>query len=483
MKKILLLLSIILLTSSAFAQNQQERLKKHVYTLTDDSFQGRRAGTMGAYMAAEYIAGQFSQMGLKPYNETYISPFVPTFGQDSCNNVIGIVEGSDPVLKDEYIVIGGHFDHLGVKGGEVYNGADDNASGTAAVIEIARALLAKQGLLKRSVILVCFDGEEQGLWGSTILASQFNNVSNVKLMMSLDMVGWLKQGHTLRFAGCGMLKGCEKTLEQVADQMQMPISTKKLDNFIFGGTDSDPFAQKKVPALHVTTGLKSPYHKPGDDADLIDYEGLDRITSYLTEAIVVFANAPQLETTGRQAMKHRTEMRPFEAGLQIGYGSSQLSFYDGAFTGESRLGWHGGAVMRVNMKSFALQLEAYYDQARNRYPDANDPYNHSMAMKQQSITVPLSLQLQTRQPMYGLNIGVGPYYSRTISYSASLTDEYDWDLNPNQWGWQWTLGVRLGRLLIQGQSLIQLNDVFTSSTATIPEIGFHRYNVSLIYLF
>lgn len=463
---------------SAYAQSQQERLKEHVYILAADSLRGRASGSESGLRAAQYIVRQYRAMGLKPYYDDYFQPF----DNNRYRNVVGVIEGCDPVLKNEYIVVGAHYDHLGVrKDTVVYNGADDNASGTAAVIEIARALLARQGQLKRSILLVNFDAEEDGLWGSDHLAGT-GDPENVRLMMSLDMVGWLQAGKTLRFAGCGMLKDCDRILREVADRQQMPVSTKKFDNFIFGGTDSDPYARRGVPALHVTTGLKSPYHKPEDDADLIDYEGLDRVTTYLVEAIVRFASAPQLESTGRQALKHQGAMRPFEAGLLLGCGSSNMLFFDGEFTGMSKTGWHGGVMVRTNIKQhFAIQLEGYCDFYRSSFPDAANPYSQAVQMQQSALTVPLTLQLQAGTPVAGVNVGTGPYYGRVFGSEAP----YGWEANPNQWGWHFSLGVRLARFVFQGQSLIQFSDPFRSSDPSgvpVPSMQLTRYNVSLIYL-
>ena len=91
-------------------------------------------------------------------------------------NVVAVIEGSDPVLKDQYIVLGAHYDHLGVKKGQIYNGADDNASGSAAIIEIARALEPQRGSLKRSVVIAAFDAEELGLYGSNHLAARLDTL-------------------------------------------------------------------------------------------------------------------------------------------------------------------------------------------------------------------------------------------------------------------------------------------------------------------
>ena len=141
------------------AQTQQQRLEKHVYYLASDSLQGRQAGSDDSRKAAAYIENEYRQMGLKPFGSSYRHYFVRRvaaregsaipINPDSVDyyeqhnrpvycNLVGVIEGSDPALKNEFVVIGGHYDHLGVKNGEVYNGADDNASGTAAVTEVAR---------------------------------------------------------------------------------------------------------------------------------------------------------------------------------------------------------------------------------------------------------------------------------------------------------------------------------------------------------
>ena len=500
-----MLVMVLVSSLSAQPQTQKERLKQHVYTLAADSLRGREAGTPDGLRAAQYIVRQYRAMGLKPFYRDYYQYFF----DDRYRNVVGFIEGSDPVLKHEFIIIGAHYDHLGVRNDTVvFNGADDNASGTAVVIEMARALLARQGELKRSVMLVNFDGEEKGLLGSYSLSRKLGDkedaenaasmlggdrvlLDDAKLMMSLDMVGWLQAGKTLRFSGTGMLNDCDEVLNQVASLHQLDISTKAFDNYLFGSTDSEPFAKCKVPALYVTTGLKSPYHKPGDDAELIDYEGMDRITNYLVDVVSAFANSPQLESSGRVALKHQESHRTLEAGVLLGYGNSYLTFPDGAFDGYRQLGWHGGAMLRLNVKSFALQVEGYYDLVRNRFPMEADPYGQSVAFRQSTITVPFSLQLQTRQPMFGVSVGVGGFYGRVLN---TQVDSYTWEVNPNQWGFQFNLGIRLGRFLVSLQDLYQRNGQFLDpvpvanpdlpkAPVIVPKANCNRVKASVTFLF
>jgi Predicted aminopeptidases len=154
----LLICLLLFVGGSTFAQTQQERLTRHVYTLAGDSLRGRKAGSEDAAKAAAYIVKQFEEIGVQPYyEEGWYQPFERN--GKTYKNVVGVIPGNDPILKDEYIIIGAHYDHLGVMNDQIYNGADDNASGTATIIEMARILKSQQSDLKRSVIVAAFDAE------------------------------------------------------------------------------------------------------------------------------------------------------------------------------------------------------------------------------------------------------------------------------------------------------------------------------------
>ena len=190
MKKTLLTLIALLVVITAFAQTQQERLTRHVYYLASDSLRGRRAGSEDAAKAAAYIVSQFEEIGIQPFFEDgWYQPF--DMNGKTYKNVVGFIPGNDPVLKDEYIIIGAHYDHLGVRDGQIYNGADDNASGTATIIEMARILKSQQNSLKRSIIVAAFDAEEIGLCGSDYLSEKLD-LSKVKLMMILNLLTILR---------------------------------------------------------------------------------------------------------------------------------------------------------------------------------------------------------------------------------------------------------------------------------------------------
>lgn len=218
MKKPIILLSILYITlaQNTLAQQEvKEKLEKHVYTLAADSLNGRQAGSIYAMITSDYIAHQFSEAGVEPffpddYFQPFLLPKLVNNGKSTYRNVVGIIRGNDSILKDEFIVVGAHFDHLGyeIKNGTkiVYNGADDNASGVATLIELARALKQQQSQLKRSIVVVAFDAEELGLYGSQYFAySRILPIQNIKLMLSIDMVGWYKALGKIIYEGTGTI--------------------------------------------------------------------------------------------------------------------------------------------------------------------------------------------------------------------------------------------------------------------------------------
>ena len=166
---------LLMLGVQVKAQDCQSNLKKHVYFMASDSLRGRKAGTSEGRQVSAYIAQQYAEAGLKPFFEDWYQDFSIAGSQNAdCRNVVGWIEGNDPQLKNQYIVVGAHYDHLGVKNGQIYNGADDNASGSATVIEMARWLSQHRSELKYSVIFCAFDAEEVGLLGSGALADMLD---------------------------------------------------------------------------------------------------------------------------------------------------------------------------------------------------------------------------------------------------------------------------------------------------------------------
>ncbi|MCR5658732.1 MAG: M20/M25/M40 family metallo-hydrolase [Bacteroidales bacterium] len=466
--------------SIASAQStQQERLTKHVYFLASDSLKGRDAGTIYADKAARYIVQQFEEIGVEPYfKEGYYQPF-EKHGTTSYKNIVGVISGNDPVLKDEYIIIGAHYDHLGVRNEKVYNGADDNASGTATIIEMARILKSHQNQLKRSVIVVAFDAEEKGLWGSYDLSEKLD-LSKIKLMMSIDMVGWLHKGKTLRLHGAATIKNGKKLLEEEAKKMQMEIHAYDFETSVFGATDTQGFAKKNVPTLYVTTGLKSPYHKPEDDAELIDYQGMDRITSYLAAVTECFANRTDLQSSGKIAVIHGGKKKAFEIGPTVALANTYIAFPDAAFNGKSRYGFEAGITTQTRLsRTMSLEVKALYEWLNAKYPDENDLYSSYLPYHQESVLIPVSLLFKAGEMGVDFYVGIGGYYGYVLN--ANVKDNPNLVMNSNQWGIGWSIGFQMGKVKFEGGRRYQLNPLFIEEG--LPKAKLSTGTININYLF
>jgi aminopeptidase YwaD len=206
-------------------------------------------------------------------------------------NVIGVLEGTDPILKNEAIVIGGHYDHLG-KGGhagslapnstEVHHGADDNASGISAVIELARQFSQTKNN-KRTLIFIAFSGEEEGLIGSKFYV---NNpvfpLDKTVAMINMDMIGRLRDGK-LTVGGIGTASEWKDLIESKNIAMEQKVFNLQLSEDGFGPSDHSSFYGKQIPVLFFFTGSHEDYHKPSDTVDKINFDGLNLVISYIYE--------------------------------------------------------------------------------------------------------------------------------------------------------------------------------------------------------
>ena len=479
------ILSIIAICScfALAAQSSREKLEQHVYFLADDALMGRAAGSPYSAKAREYIVDEFAGLGIRPFFNGWEMPF-ETKGAGSFCNVVGIIDGADPVLKNEYIVLGAHYDHLGIRNGEVYNGADDNASGTAAVIEVARALTGCREKLDRSVIIAAFDAEELGLFGSSALASRLADtlgIGRIKLMMSLDMVGWYRQSGYLMLDGIGTVKDGEKLAKAEAIKTGINIRTRRFEISPFTATDTEGFARRGIPTLAVTTGLKSPYHKPQDDAELIDYDGLAKVSSYITDLTLAAAGDPGFSGSGKVAEKHRSNYKLFEFGLWGALAPTSVSFHDARFRTESRLGWTGGISTQLNTGNFGFRLGAEYSSLPCRFPDSGDLYGNSLNYMQHAVTAPLSILLQTgpESPIRGY-FGIGGYYRRILE--SGFGDGIPaYTAKPDQWGWQWTIGYKITHFAMELEYRWQIGSMF--SGASDPRARTSTPSIKIGYIF
>jgi hypothetical protein len=217
-------------------------------------------------------------------------------------NVVALLPGTNPVLRNEYVIIGAHYDHLG-HGGEgslapgesaIHNGADDNASGTAAVIEIARQLAAGPRL-DRSVLFIAFTGEERGLWGSAFFVRQPTiDLDEAVAMLNLDMVGRVVEDG-LTVLGVGTATEWNEIVDRANAQLSAPLRIGKSPDG-YGPSDHSSFYGEGIPVLHFLSNLHEDYHRPSDDWEKINVDGLERV-SELTARI-----ATRLATGGADAV-------------------------------------------------------------------------------------------------------------------------------------------------------------------------------------
>jgi len=229
----------------------------------------------------------------------------------STANVAMVLEGAK--LKDEYVIVGAHFDHLGMGGPgsssriqdtiAIHSGADDNASGVALMIELAEKLAADKVKHARSILFVAFTGEELGLLGSKYFVENMGiSPSAVNLMVNLDMVGRMKEGNGVQVGGVGTAAGLRDTVLSFNDTTQLSLS---FTDEGYGPSDHSSFYGKNIPVLFITTGPHLDYHTPFDTFDKLNYAGMVRIGNLVYELVTAAAN-----DTARLSFREAGPMAP-----------------------------------------------------------------------------------------------------------------------------------------------------------------------------
>lgn len=455
---------IALLNAQATFSQQIDanKLKEHVYRLAADSLMGRGFGTEGGRMAAQYITDMFKGAGLAPWQGQYRHPFISSgmMLKTEGANIIGWVEGNDPILKNEYIVLGAHYDHLAYKiiNGEkvVYNGADDNASGVASVIEIGRWLAQNKGNFKRSVILVAFDGEEAGLIGSTYLVSQrILPVGSIKFMFSLDMVGMLQKYGGIDLVGNKTLSHGNDFFAQLAAKHD--IKVKKTGRKIEMQTDTQPFGKFGIPAVHVFTSTVSPYHKPEDDADKLDYKGMSRIANFVADATMQLSNADTIKPDAQFASKNLGGNR-FSVGYQFGIGNTYHEYKDEFYNSKEGFSVNAGLSSAIVLgRSLDLQINALYQTTGTEHRYGN--------FRTHEVVVPVSILLYLggkKQQMFSPNlylIGGGYYAYRFAGKIGDGTFDMDDNIRKENYGFQLGAGFSVMNVNFQFVRQVALSSI------------------------
>lgn len=321
MKNIILSVLFIALFSNIYGQTAKEKglssiniqtAKAHINFLAHDELEGREAGKHGSKIAAQYIISQLKQIGIKPLNNDYLQSFIACRKERqikaryqvnldsierlkkqvhkslSLNNILGIIEGEN---TKEYVIVGAHYDHLGIDedlaGDKIYNGADDNASGVSAVLQLAKAFKESEQKPKRNIIFAFWDGEEKGLLGSKYFTQNCSFIKDIKGYLNYDMIGRgikSKKKNQVTYFYLASHPEYEQWLKEDIKRYNLSLNPdyRAWDNPV-GGSDNASFALKKIPIIWYHTGGHKDYHQPSDHVDKINWIKLLNITkaSYL----------------------------------------------------------------------------------------------------------------------------------------------------------------------------------------------------------
>jgi len=342
MKKVIII--ILFFPMVLFGQNnlkyaetiKVEDLEKHLIILSSDSMEGRETGKKGQKMAADYIMNHFKNIGIPPYKKkSYYQKFKVKNGRHMCKcddcdtdflkkmlgknkyikgeNVLGFIEGTD--LKEELIIITAHYDHLGKHEDKIFNGADDDGSGTVATLEIAEAFMSakKEGNgPRRSVLIMPVSGEEKGLLGSKYYTDHpIYPLENTVANLNIDMIGrvddWHENGDYVYLIGADMLsQELHDISEQTNDQyigleLDYTFNAEDDPNRYYYRSDHYNFAKNNIPVIFYFNGVHEDYHKVTDTVEKIDFNKIQTITR------LVFLTAWELSNRDERIQLNKTD--------------------------------------------------------------------------------------------------------------------------------------------------------------------------------
>ncbi len=330
---VILLMALVVIS----CKNETEKpvsMKEDVVALAADEMGGRQTGTDGELMAAAYIENRMRTIGLLPkgVDGTFTQTFtfkkssnphdqaeftnLTAEGAVTGTNVVGYIDNK----AEQTVVIGAHYDHLGT-GGEgslyrddetsIHNGADDNASGVAILLATAKTLLTDK-TPNSNYLFIAFSGEEMGLLGSNYFVKNPTiDTKKVNYMINMDMVGRLNDENVVAVHGVGTSPRFKQVLFANNDQ---GLSISEHDSGV-GPSDHTSFYLADIPVLHFFTGQHSDYHKPGDDAEKLNYEGMEKIKSYILNIVKDLDGAGELAF--RKTKNESEEVPAFKVALGV----------------------------------------------------------------------------------------------------------------------------------------------------------------------
>ncbi|GAA4245433.1 M28 family peptidase [Winogradskyella damuponensis] len=345
MKKALILLALAgFISCKNEPKVAENNIKDDVTFLADDKLEGRQTGTEGEVLASEYLIKRFKEIGVQPKGtDGFLQSFSfkpktdPhsevefTKNADSTitgHNVVGFIDNNAKTT----VVIGAHYDHLGFGGegslyrGEdkaVHNGADDNASGVAVMLNLASRLKVKNDQSKikdkNNYLFLAFSGEEMGLLGSNYFSKNPTiDAASINYMINMDMVGRMKADSTLAVYGTGTSPMFKQTLKSNNDKFKLVENESGV-----GPSDHTSFYLIDIPVLHFFTGQHEDYHKPGDDAEKLNYEGMNLISDYIYNIIA------DLDDNGELAFRKTKNESEETPRFKVGLGVVPDYLYDG----------------------------------------------------------------------------------------------------------------------------------------------------------
>lgn len=308
--RLFVLIAVVLFAGITYSQEwskeELNQLLQDVTVLSHDSLEGRETGTKGEKIAAEYIARRFKEIGLHqgevdsyfqyfekktrahPHDNDYTGPIL------NGTNIIGFIDND----AEYTIVIGAHYDHLGwgAEGSldtsdvpSIHNGADDNASGIASLLFLANRLMKIDA--SYNFKFIAFSGEEKGLLGSNHFVTTLGeSTKNINFMVNMDMVGRLDKDRRLAIYGVGTSDAFIHKLYSI----ESPAFNFALDSSGLGPSDHASFYLNDVPVLHFFTGQHEQYHRPEDDVELINFEGLADVSVFIEKLVIQFVHADKL---------------------------------------------------------------------------------------------------------------------------------------------------------------------------------------------
>jgi len=399
-----------------------DELQHHVYTLSDDSFEGREGGTQGGRAAGVYVAKALSRIQCRPGGTNqYFQPFGA-----GLRNVLGLVSGTNPELRDEIVLVGAHYDHIGFGNkatsngptGYIHNGADDNASGVAALLEVAQALQDLPDSPQRSVLFAFWDGEEKGLLGSKHWVEHPTRpLDRVVTAINVDMIGRLS------------VDGLEVSGTRTAGNLRQWVSRRNMVtdlkiSFPWKTNDSSdhwPFYIRGVPVIVFHTGLHDDYHSPSDDAHLINLDGMHQVTELLFRCLVDLADAPaphafrhRSRQEGEQQRKHlerKLADAPPRLGIswshqdQVGSGLlitrvayNSAAHRAGLQIGDRMLQWNSETVNTTEQFQRLVQMSPTNSVASVQRPNVDQPIHLEIQMSGHPLRLGISWRGDIGEP-------------------------------------------------------------------------------------